>query len=122
MTSIVGAAFIGEHLSLSARSGIAALAVGVLLLSTRGGRGIARLDRRAVGYALLTALTICAYSITDGIGVRLSQNPPAYVLWLFVANATTLVPYALWRDLSGVTAAMRRLRGHTGGALPAPTR
>jgi drug/metabolite transporter (DMT)-like permease len=98
-----------------------ALAAGVLLLSARGGRGIAQLDRRAVGYALLTALTICAYSITDGIGVRLSRNPPAYVLWLFVANATTLVPYALWRDLSGVTAAMRRfwLRGLTGGALQA---
>ena len=121
MTAIVGALFIGEHLSLSAWGGIVALAAGVLFLSARGGRGIAQLDRRAVGYALLTALTICAYSIIDGIGVRLAQNPPAYVLWLFVANATTLVPYALWRDRNGVTAAMRRfwLRGLVGGALQA---
>ena len=56
-----------------------ALAAGVLLLSGRGGRDIAQLDRRAVGYALLTALTTCAYSVTDGIGVRLSRNSAAYV-------------------------------------------
>jgi drug/metabolite transporter (DMT)-like permease len=121
MTAIVSAAFVGEHLSLLGWSGIVTLAAGVLLLSARGGRGVVQLERRAVGYALLTALTISAYSVTDGIGVRLSQNPPAYVLWLFVANAIALVPYALGRDLSSVTAAMRRfwLRGLGGGALQA---
>lgn len=121
MIAIVSAAFIGEHLSPLGWSGIVALAAGVLLLSGRGGRDIAQLDRRAVGYALLTALTICAYSVTDGIGVRLSRNPAAYVLLLFVANAIALVPYALWCDRSSVMAAMRRLwlRGLTGGVLQA---
>jgi len=121
LTAIASAAFIGEHLSLLGWSGIAMLAAGVLLLSVRGGRGVMQLDRRAVGYALLTALTICAYSITDGIGVRLSGNPPAYVLWLFVASAVALAPYVLWRDRSGVTAALHRfwLRGLAGGALQA---
>jgi|SRR5579863_1566704 drug/metabolite transporter (DMT)-like permease len=121
MTAIVSTAFVGEHLGLLGWSGIVTLAAGVLLLSARGGRGIGQLDRRAVGYALLTALTICAYSVTDGIGVRLSQNPPAYVQLLFVANAIALVPYALWRDRSGIGAAMRRfwLRGLAGGAMQA---
>jgi drug/metabolite transporter (DMT)-like permease len=121
MTAIVGATFVGEQLSLLGWSGIVTLAGGVLLLSARGGSGIVQLDRRALGYALLTALTICAYSITDGIGVRLSRNPPAYVLWLFVANAIALVPYALWRDWKRVNAAMRRfwLRGLAGGTLQA---
>jgi drug/metabolite transporter (DMT)-like permease len=117
----LSAAFVGEHLSLLGWSGIVTLAAGVLLLAARGGHDIVQLDRRAVGYALLTALTICAYSVTDGIGVRLSRNPLAYVLWLFVANAIALVPYALWRDRSRVTAMMHRfwLRGLTGGALQA---
>ena len=117
MTAIVSAAFVGEHLNLLGWIGIVTLTAGVLLLSTRGGRDIVQRDRRAVGYALLTALTICAYSVTDGIGVRLSRNPLAYVQWLFVANAIVLVPYALWRDRSGVTVAMRRfwLRGLAGG-------
>ena len=41
------------------------------------------------------------------------------MLWLFVANAIALVPYALWRDRSGITAAMRHfwLRGLAGGAM-----
>jgi drug/metabolite transporter (DMT)-like permease len=70
-------------------------------------------------YALLTALTICAYSVTDGIGVRLSRDPPACAMWLFVANAIVLVPYALRRDPTAVTAAIRRfgLRGLAGGAM-----
>ena len=98
MTAIVSVAFVGEHLSLRGWTGVLTLAAGVLLLSARGGRDIMQLDRRAVGYAFSTALTICAYSVTDGIGVRLSRNPLAYVLWLFVANAIVLVPYAFWRD------------------------
>lgn len=121
MTAIVSAALVGEHLNLLGWIGIVTLAAGVLLLSARGGRDIMQLDRRAVGYALLTAFTICAYSVTDGIGVRLSRNPLGYVQWLFVANAIVLVPYALWRDRRSVTVAMRRfwLRGLAGGALQA---
>jgi hypothetical protein len=79
-----------------------------------------QLDRRAVGYALLTALAICAYSVTDGIGARVSQNPQS-LLWLLVANAAVLVPYGLRRDWKGVNATVRRfwLRGLVGGALRA---
>jgi drug/metabolite transporter (DMT)-like permease len=118
MTAAASTVFVGEHLSISGWAGIAALATGVLLLSTRGGRGIVHLDRRAVGYALLTALTICAYSLVDGIGARASQNPPAYVAWLFLATVVVLVPYGLWR---GMTSALHRfwLRGLAGGALQA---
>lgn len=121
MTAIVSALLIGEHLSLRGWSGIVTLGAGVLLLSARGGHDVMQLDRRAVGYALLTALTICAYSVTDGIGARVSQNPQSYVLLLLVANAVVLVPYGLWRDWKGVNATVHRfwLRGLAGGALQA---
>ncbi len=121
MTAAASAFFIGEQLSLSSWTGIAALAAGVLLLSTRGGRELKHIDERAIGFALLTALTICAYSVVDGIGARTSLNPQSYVLWLLVGNALTLTPYALWRDRRGVTAAVRHfwLRGIAGGALQA---
>lgn len=121
LTAMVSAACLGERLNPAGWIGIATLAAGVLFMSARGGRDIVQLDRRAVGFALFTALTICAYSVIDGIGVRLSSNPPAYVLWLFIANAITLVPYALWRSQSKVTAVLGRfwLRGLFGGALQA---
>jgi drug/metabolite transporter (DMT)-like permease len=120
MTAAGSVFFVGEHLSLFGWSGIVALAAGVLLLSAPGGR-IVDLDRRAVGYALITALTICAYSLVDGLGARASQNPQAYVAWLFVANAIVLVPYGLWRNASGMALALHRFwaRGIAGGALQA---
>ena len=119
MTATASAFLLGEHLSVFAWTGIVALAAGVLLLSARG--GVVHLERRAVGYALLTGLTICAYSLTDGIGARRSQNPQAYVAWLFVANAVVLLPYGLWRNRTGMTIALRRFwpRGLIGGALQA---
>ncbi len=121
MTATASTFLVGEHLSIFGWTGIAALATGVLLLSARGGRAIVHLDRRAVGFALLTAVTICAYSLVDGIGARVSQNPQAYVGWVFVLNAAMLVPYGLWRKASGLSLAISRfwLRGLVGGALQA---
>lgn len=88
-------------------------------VSARGGRELAKIDRRAVGFALITALTICTYSVVDGIGARLSANPNAYSLWLFVGIALVMLPYALLRDGRDVIPAMRIYwrRGFAGGAL-----
>ena len=121
MTAGASTVFVGEPLSVLSWSGIVMLAAGVLLLSARGGRAFERIDRRAVGFALVTALTICTYSIVDGIGARVSLNPESYVAWVFIGNALLLVPYAFWRDGRDVGAAMRRfwLRGLVGGTLSA---
>ncbi len=121
MTAGASTVFIGEPLSLLSWTGIVVLAAGVLLLSARGGRAFEKIDRRAVGFALMTALTICTYSIVDGIGARVSLNPESYVAWVFIGNAILLVPYAFWRDGRDVGAAMRRfwLRGLVGGTLSA---
>jgi drug/metabolite transporter (DMT)-like permease len=119
MTAGASTVFIGEPLSALSWSGIVVLACGVLLLSARGGRAFERIDRRAVGFAFVTALTICTYSIVDGVGARVSLNPESYVFWVFIGNAALLVPYAFWRDGRDVGAAMRRfwLRGLVGGTL-----
>jgi drug/metabolite transporter (DMT)-like permease len=119
MTATATSIFIGETLSAPGWTGIVALVAGVLLLSARGGRQLAEIDRRAIGFALFTALTICAYSVVDGIGARLSTNPNAYSVWLFVGIAIVMVPYALYRDGRDVIPAMQNfwMRGFAGGAL-----
>lgn len=119
MTAAITSIFIGEKLGALGWVGIVALVAGVLLLSARGGRTLAEIDRRAVGFALFTALTICAYSVVDGIGARLSTNPNAYSVWLFVGIGVVMVPYALYRDGRDVIPAMQKfwLRGFAGGAL-----
>src|SRR6478735_5536213 len=119
MTAAVTSIFVGEKLSALGWAGIAALVGGVLLLSARGARHLAEIDRRAIGFALFTALTICAYSVVDGVGARLAGNPNAYSLWLFVGIAIVMLPYALYRDGRDVVPAMQRFwrRGFAGGAL-----
>jgi drug/metabolite transporter (DMT)-like permease len=119
MTATVTTLFVGERLSPIGWGGILALVVGVLLLSARGGRELAKVDRRAIGFAFFTALTICGYSVVDGIGARLSGNANAYSLWLFIGIAVAMLPYAIFRDGRDVIPAMQRFwwRGLAGGAL-----
>jgi drug/metabolite transporter (DMT)-like permease len=88
---------VGEHVAAVAWLGIGLLAAGVILMSLRGGRDLARLDRRAVGFALFTAVTICAYSLVDGLGARTSGNPHAYTAAMFLGNGIVMAAYALVR-------------------------
>jgi drug/metabolite transporter (DMT)-like permease len=108
MTALTATLVVHEPLGLPAWSGIVLLAAGVLLLSLRGGRDLAALDRRAVGFALFTAVTICAYSIVDGIGARLAGagKANAYSCALFVGIAPVVLVYALARRGTAVLPAM----------------
>ena len=83
MTATLSPLIVGESVGTAAFAGIALLAAGVALLSLGGGRDLGRINARAVGFALLTAVTICAYSLVDGIGGRLAGDPNAYTAALF---------------------------------------
>lgn len=80
---------LGETLPAQAWVGIATIAAGIQLSSwsaLRHGVG-----RAALGFAVGTGLCISAYSVVDGIGVRLSQNTLSYWAWgaflhLFIAG------------------------------------
>jgi drug/metabolite transporter (DMT)-like permease len=121
MTAVAATLFVDEPLAIAAWAGIGLLASGVLLLSLRGGRDIATLDGRAVGFALLTAVTICSYSIVDGIGARLAGpgNSAAYSCALFIGNAVFVLIYGLARRGVPLVSAMRPAWrvGLAGGAL-----
>jgi drug/metabolite transporter (DMT)-like permease len=108
MTAVATTAFVGERLGLPGWGGIILLVAGVMLLSLRGGRDLARLDRRAVGFALFTAVTVCAYSVVDGLGARLAGSANAYSVALFTGIGPVMVAYALARRGRQVLAAMGR--------------
>ncbi len=119
MTAIATTAFVGERLGLLGWCGIILLAAGVLLLSLRGGHDLARLDRKAVGFALFTAVTICAYSVVDGVGARLADGANAYSVALFLGIGPVMVIYALVRRGRRAMVTMGRDwgLGLAGGAL-----
>jgi drug/metabolite transporter (DMT)-like permease len=112
----VGAYFLAnEHLGPAALIGIVLLAAGLMSLALSGGR-LTRRDMPAVGAAVLTGLTIAAYSVTDGIGVRHAHDSWAYAALLFVLMGPPMLvaaavrrPAAAWRD--GVTIRRGTLAG-----------
>lgn len=119
MTAVATTLFTNERLGLFGWCGIVLLVAGVLLISLRGGRDLARLDRRAVGFALFTAMTICAYSVVDGLGARSAADANAYSVALFVGIGPVMAAYALVRRGPVIFTAMRSHwgTGLAGGAL-----
>lgn len=103
----VGAYFLaGEHLGLAALIGVATLAAGLIVLALSAGRLTGR-DLPAVAAAVLTGLTIAAYTVTDGLGVRHAHDPAAYTALLFVLQGPPIIasaafrrPPAAWRDMA----------------------
>jgi drug/metabolite transporter (DMT)-like permease len=68
---------------------------------------------------LFTAVTICAYSVVDGLGARSAGNAVAYSVVLFVGIGPVMAVYALARRGPALLG-MMRAHWHTGlagGAL-----
>lgn len=118
MTAFASALLLGESLGLMGWAGIVLLAAGVFAMSFRGGGGV-DLNRRAVGFALFTACTICGYSVVDGTGARLSGNPHAYTVALFICDGVTMAVLAVWRRGGAIAVAAARnwKSALAGGAL-----
>lgn len=96
MTATGALLLFGEHLSTGAWAGVTVLAFGILLLALRGGRAMARFNGRSVAFALLTALSIAAYTLIDGRGARISESVGGYIVWLFVLDGVMMLAFGIW--------------------------
>jgi drug/metabolite transporter (DMT)-like permease len=105
----IGAYFLAhEHLGTAALIGVVTLAIGLMSLAFSAGR-ITRADSPAVIAAIFTGLTIAAYTIVDGLGVRHSHDPWAYAALLFVLEGPPIAvvaafrrPARQWRETSAI--------------------
>jgi len=97
LTAVLATMLIGERLSSYGWIGVVMLAAGILLLAVRGGRQGRRFDARSVAFALLTSLTITAYTLVDGIGARLAGSPAAYTAWLFLLSGAAMAGWGFAR-------------------------
>ena len=77
--------WIGETLPVLAWLGIFSVSAGVMILS----QGIFKtgLPKISIVAAVIVAAIVAAYSLVDGIGVRLSDSIMGYIGWLFAAEA-----------------------------------
>ena len=84
--------FAGEYLSPRALMGVGLISAGLMALALFGGHRI-RASLPALGWGLLTSMFIAAYTVFDGMGVRVVENSLSYILWLFVFEA---LPIGAW--------------------------
>ncbi|WP_413730394.1 DMT family transporter [Sodalis sp. RH22] len=97
LITVAASVFDGERIGMGALVGIALISGGIISLTFTG----RRLAPASLPYALGTGCFIAAYSVTDGIGVRLSGAPMAYTAWM-CALWGILMP-AVYIGLRGVT-------------------
>ena len=89
LVSLWAMLLLGENLPVTVWLGIGCIAIGIPLSNFSTMR--LGLNKTALGLALGTGLSIALYSLTDGVGVRLSGNTLSYWAWgsflhLFVAG------------------------------------
>jgi drug/metabolite transporter (DMT)-like permease len=112
----IGAYFLAdEHLGVVPLAGVAILAAGLASLALSSGR-LSRSELPAIGAAAVTGLTIAAYTIVDGLGVRHGHNPYAYAGLLFLLQGPVFPVIAAFRRrgvswLTGPAAAQGLLAG-----------
>ena len=88
---------------------------GVALWGLRGGRP----NWAAIGAALATGLTIAAYTVVDGLGVRASGSSLGYIAWLMAIEGLVVPAYAIHRWRGETVAVLRPYAalGFLGAAL-----
>jgi drug/metabolite transporter (DMT)-like permease len=126
LVALVSGQLIGEHLRIQDVVGVLLLSVGLVALalpskgvvSAAGGRhGLATL------FAVLTGITIAAYIIADGMGVRAAgptfEHRIAYIAWLCVLEGPWLLVLAIVLRPQTVWSRLRRYwwRGAIGGVI-----
>jgi multidrug transporter EmrE-like cation transporter len=115
LVALVSGRFIGEHLRAQDIVGVSLLSFGLVALALPlkavmprpGGRhGLATL------FAVLTGITIAAYILADGLGVRAAgptfEHRLSYIAWLNVFEGPWLLVLAFWLRPNAVWEHVRR--------------
>lgn len=105
LVALGGALIVSEQLSAAEWLGVILVSAGLIGLAFQDGR----FHREAAPAALLTGVSIAAYSVADGIGGRLAANALAYLAWMSVIWSAAMVAIYVWvRDWRSLVQRPRR--------------
>lgn len=85
-----------EPMTLLELGTIGGVIFGIMVFASRGVETLAHNSRLFV-FILLTTISIACYTLFDGTGGRLSQNIPAYMVWLSVIDVIPILLFTLSR-------------------------
>jgi drug/metabolite transporter (DMT)-like permease len=86
LVTIGAAIFAGERLAPVALAGVGMVSAGIIAMAF----GRHRPDAKSMLAALATGLFIAGYTVSDGIGSRLSGHPQSYAAWLFLVQGAPM--------------------------------
>lgn len=94
IVALVSPWLIGEHLGRVQLVGVILLCLGILSLAFNRMRLSEFANWKPVVMALATGGSIAAYTVVDGLGVRLSASPAGYIAWLFILDGISMTALA----------------------------
>ena len=86
--AIISILFLSSDISVAGFVGILIVCIGLFLISYSRSLSF---NFRGFSLAISTAILITAYTLVDGVGVRLSENGFSYIYWLFTLNGIPLL-------------------------------
>ncbi|MER5463097.1 EamA family transporter [Streptomyces sp. NPDC002668] len=120
VVTVLAALFIGESLNGWQLAGVVLASAGLVGVALWGIRGSGtRPHWPALLAALATGLSIAAYTVVDGVGVRASGTPLGYIAWLMILEGSLIPAYTLYVHRGGLLAKLRpyAARGLLGAVL-----
>lgn len=106
IVAVVGIFVLSEPLTATKFAAVCAIGLGVMLMSSRLGSSTA-MPRKALLFALGTAVFTASYTLVDGIGAQLSGTASGFTLWMFVGDGALMTLYALLARGRGLFASAR---------------
>ena len=86
--AIISILFLSSDISVAGFVGILIVCIGLFLISYSKNLSF---NFKGFALAISTAILITAYTLVDGVGVRLSENGFSYIYWLFTLNGIPLL-------------------------------
>jgi drug/metabolite transporter (DMT)-like permease len=115
VVTVLAAVFVGELPDAWQMAGVAVASAGLVGVALWGLKAAGTTPHwPALAAALATGLSIAAYTVTDGVGVRNSGTALGYIAWLMVLEGLLIPAYAVYTRRGRLVA---QLRPHAGLGL-----
>ncbi|MGB3626627.1 MAG: DMT family transporter [Henriciella sp.] len=98
MTAIIAVFALNEYPGPLGWAGLLLASLALLVFALPQGQSLdqKKLNQTALFWALLTALGIGLYSVTDAHGVRIAENRFTFIVWLFLLDWIGTTTVAMW--------------------------
>ncbi|HRF09057.1 MAG TPA: EamA family transporter [Xanthobacteraceae bacterium] len=106
IVALAGIYVLAEALTPMKFAAVCAIGLGVMLMSSRLGSSAA-MPRKALLFALATAVLTASYTLVDAVGAQRSGTASGFTLWMFAGDGILMTIYALLVRGCGLVAAVR---------------